>query len=438
MVFVLEEEEAPEGFQIEPKESILKTIGRHAKTIDRHAARSGARAAEAILGTPGDIFGTIESGLGGGAKLLGMPEEKVEKALKIARFLSPMGRLPTSTELKEQVTEPLTGEFLKPRGKAEEFADEIVGDAAAMILSRGRPIKSKRYLKGILGSFGVSAGANTASEAAGLAGAGEKTQMAVKVGSMLVLGSLGKGKPERYVNKLYKEANDTIKHNPSVDATGLVKSVTRLYHELSEGLGAPSEIAVMTKIEKLLAKVKNGKITVKELMASKRSLSEDMSKVIFESADRAAKSRARKLFKKVSSDIRQEIDAYGKKNPKFGKAYKDAEEGFGALAQSQKVGNFIHKNAKYSPASVLLYPLVGALGKATFPALAASAGLYKTAQIGYRLYKSSALRTHYKNVLKYAAQENAPAMNRSLKKLDEALIKEDKKKPSKGRFVLED
>ncbi len=438
MVFVLEEEETPQGVQVEPKEGVLKAIGRHAQTIDRHAARSGARAAEAILGTPGDIYGTIESALGGGAKLLGMPEEQVEKASKIASYLSPMGRLPTSTQLKEQITEPLTGEFLKPRGKGEEFADEMVGDAAALILSRGRPIKSKRYVKQVLGSIGVSAGANTASEGVGLLGAGEKTQMAVKVGSMMLLGLLGKGKPERYVSKLYKEANDAIKHNPSVDATALTKSVTRLYHELSEGLGAASEKAVMTKIEKLLAKVKNGKINVKELIASKRSLSEEMSKVVFESADRASKSRARKLFKKVSSDIRQEIDIYGKKNPKFGKAYKDAEEGFGALQQSQKVGNFIHKNAKYSPASVLLYPLVHAVGKATFPALAAGAALYKTAQIGYRLAKSSALRTHYKNVLKHAAQENAPAMNRSLKKLDEALIKDEGKKPSKARFVLED
>jgi ribosomal protein S20 len=177
---------------------------------------------------------------------------------------------------------------------------------------------------------------------------------------------------------------------------------------------------------------------VVELWASKRSLNEEMAKALFESPSKGAKARAKNLFKSVNKKINTELDKYAKDNPAFGKAYKSAEEGFAALAQSELLGNFIRNNAKYSPNSILLYPLIHAFPGTSAAAAAGGAGAYKGAQLAYRLAKSKALRTHYKNVLKAAAQGNSGAMNNNLKKMDEELSKQPKDKSSAGRFILED
>ena len=142
-------------------------------------------------------------------------------------------------------------------------------------------------------------------------------------------------------------------------------------------------------------------------------------------------------MKKIKLICRIKNNKYGQKNPKFGKACKDAEEGYGALAQSQIIGNFLKRHGK-TPKSLLLYPLVHAFPVPSLGSAVGAAGLYKGGQLGYRLAKSSALRTHYKNVLKEASKQNAAGMNRALKKLDEVLVKEDEKELSPGKFVLED
>ena len=108
MVFILEQRpQVPEE---------KETLG---ALTERSLARSGARAAESILGIPGELQSLMQLLGEKGAEALGVPEEVIKKTSKFAPLFTPFGKLPTSTEIKETITEPLTGEYLKPRGKIE-------------------------------------------------------------------------------------------------------------------------------------------------------------------------------------------------------------------------------------------------------------------------------------------------------------------------------
>jgi hypothetical protein len=250
-----------------------------------------------------------------------------------------------------------------------------------------------------------------------------------------MLGLVGKAKPQQLKSDLYTEAKKSLKDSPKVSSPTLQNTLRRLKKDVSKGLGAPSEKAVLSNVEKLQNKFKNGKIEVEELWASKRSLNEELQKIIVETQDKAAIGRARSLLKTVNIDIGRELKKYGKKNPKFGVPFKEAEEIHGAIEGSKMIGKFIKGKAKYSPLSPLLYPIVKNLHSSSIPVAVALGGAYKGAQLVYKMARSPTLAKHYASVLKNAAKENAPAMNRSLRQMDQELQKEKNKEDS-GRYKL--
>jgi hypothetical protein len=432
MAFVLEEEET-----VAPSKDFMAQFEEETtpQKIGRGVARSGARSLETLLGVPGDVQELLLSLVGEGAKKLGVPEETVETAKKFSKDFGMFPGLKTSTEIREKITEPLTGEYLKPKTKGEELSDDIVQDATSLLIPTKSP-KGLKVGKHILRAFGTAAGANLASELAGGLGAEETGKTAAKLGSMMLLGSIGKDSPKKYINNLYSQAEEAIKGAPKIDAKELGKNLKTLEKSLKSGLGAPSEKAVLSKLEELQKKIKKGQIGVDELWASKRSINEEMTKALFDTPSKAAKARAKNLFKQVNRDLNKELAKYGQQNKTFGNAFKNAEEGYAALQQSQLLGNFIKKNAKYTPLSPLLYPLVQAVPSPTAAGALGGAAAYKTGQIGYRLAKSPTLRKYYSQVLKEASRENAVGMNRALVKLDEELMKTEK--TAEGRFILED
>lgn len=431
MAFVLEEEEA-----VMPSVDFMPQFEQEttSQKIRRGLARSGARGVEAILGLPGDVQELVLSLVGSGARKLGVPEETVKTAKEFSKDFGILPGLMTSTEVREKITEPLTGEYLKPRSKAEELSDDIVQDAATLLIPMKSP-KSLKVGKHILKAFGTAAGANAASELAGKLGAEETGKTAAKLGSIMLLGSMGRSSPKKYIQNLYSQAEEAIIGAPKVEAKELGKNLKTLEKGLKKGLGAPSEKAVLSKIIDLQKKIKKGRIGVDELWSSKRSINEEMTKALFDTPSKAAKARAKNLFKQVNRDLNKELAKYGQENKAFGDAFKSAEEGYAALQQSQLLGNFIKKNAKYTPLSPLLYPLVQLAPSPTAAGALGGAAAYKTGQIAYRLAKSPTLRKYYSQVLKEASRENAPAMNRALRKLDEELMKTEK--TSEGRFILE-
>lgn len=87
----------------------------------RTGARTLARAGETIAGTPGNL---LSLALNAGNWVTG---KKIPGSETIQEYA-------TSEGIKKHVTEGLTGEYLKPQGKGEEYWDEFVGDTAGLLV----------------------------------------------------------------------------------------------------------------------------------------------------------------------------------------------------------------------------------------------------------------------------------------------------------------
>lgn len=424
MAFILEDEEVvkkPESFP---------------QKIHRNLARSGARAVESIVGLPGDIL-NVATGSGEWlSKKLGATPEEIERLRESRTFLDPSNLFPSSEKIREKVSSKVGDKYLEPKNKVEAFSDDIVSDLAAlMIPGKVKAPKSVRLINPFLKKLGIAAAGNIAKEGAKAVGAGEGAQQAIKLGAMVLTGAISRSAPKKLVSDLYKEADASIKGSPRIEAPELNKYVKNLKGELKQGLQAPSEKAVLSSLERLQSKIKNGKIGVKELWSSKRSINEEMAKALFETPAKGAKARAKNLYKGINRELNKELAKYGESNPEFGKAFQSAEDGYRALAKSQVIGNFArkHTNSKYAPMAAYLFKPI--FGKIAAPS-AATIGGYKGAQILYRISKSPTLRKYYKEVVQAAAQENAGAMNKSLSKLQNSL--ENTQKTPQNRYKLEE
>jgi hypothetical protein len=234
---------------------------------------------------------------------------------------------------------------------------------------------------------------------------------------------------EKYASSKYAQADSLLPQSAQVMAVNLQKKFNDLKKMVSKGTMAPSEKFIVDEVDAVLNKVKDGKINVAEAVASKRSLNEKVQNFIYTSPEKASKARARKLSTQISKELDSVIESYGKENPKFLKTYREANDAFGALAQSKTVSKFINKHApKYAPHTAggilaeiifrpdLLGPTIATAGIGTI--------LVKSGELLYRVLKSPTLSKYYFGVIKEATKENIPAMLNQYRKLDEGMKKD--------------
>lgn len=406
--------------QLRPDPS-LQRVGRQVK-------RGAARVGETLAGLPGDYASLPFSTMNLIANLTGSetPPPQYEEAQKILPILPPTG-----AQIKEK-TQALAPS-LKPQNKVEKFGDEILEDATALLSRPSKAAtKAPKYAKKFLKSIGVAVGSNVAAEGVGEVTGSEKAKSYTKMGTMLFLDMLKKN-PQKAVDKEYAKATALLKPNVTTKVTRLPTTIEKLRKMVSKGTDAPSEKFVKDELNKLERKIKPGKrMGVEEISATKRSLNEKLSEFIYNSSDRTAKARARKLLNQVQSDLKSELQEYGKKQPEWWKAYQNAEGSHAALAKSKVVGNFIKNNLSkklvYYPLASFLVGNPGAIAS-TLKTGSVAFIPYKTLQIGYRIYKSPVLRKHYTDLVKAAARNDAAAMNKNALALQKKLKEEDKKAP---------
>ena len=184
--------------------------------LGRTGARTLARAGESIAGLPGDI---ASAGLGlanyGISKVTGKPGP------------IPKLPLPTSEAIRENVTKPLTGNYLEPQSKNEQFYDDIIGDAAVLF----SPFKGKvPFAKGVAGALGRSAVGNTAKWATEQVTDSPVVGTGVKIGSMVLAGTLGGRKQLNTLkNDSYQKAFSKIKPNPKFNISPERSKIDQLH-----------------------------------------------------------------------------------------------------------------------------------------------------------------------------------------------------------------
>lgn len=368
--------------------------------LPRHASRIGSRIAETLGGIPGDVSKLIESGVFSGLeKIIGFPvtaEMKEDARQK---------RLPTSSELKE-FSQKKTKEFTSPKNKTEQSIDQFVETATGLF----GPMKFRKVL-------GVSLGSQAAKEGLNYLGAGEGAQEAGKLGTMFLLSTINPKGAMNYASNQYKLA-DNLAKGASIATPEFEKNLLSLQESLKKGITTPAKNIVLKPTEELIGKIKNGKIPVQDLTAAKRDINTLM-------GDPALLKREKNLLKGLGSYVDKAIKPFEKINPEFSKAYRPANEIYGAISQGNKASNFISKAV--GPKSVL-GTIAGEviLGHPEFiPGTLATAGAVtlsaKAIDFFTRLSKSPELQKYYSKAMTAALMENTGALRTYSDKIDKFL-----------------
>lgn len=405
----------PENIDSSEAESLPSTIG-------RNIARTTSRIGEQVAGIPGDIFSLINEYIAKPTveKLTGKPGVSYEETM--------LGKLLPTTEKHREATTKTLGKLVQPQNDVEKFFDNVFQDATSLAIPglKGAKLASKGAK-----SLAIATAANTLGDLTKDITADEKKASMAKMGSLFALSLLDKKKAAQAVGELYKPLEEKISKLAPVSAKNLEQDLVFLQNKLRKGTLAPSEKFVYDEAQLILDKISNSKISPEELWASKRSLNEKLTKVLFDTPEKASQQRARKLAKNIGYSLDQSLKQTSKQDPNFYKDLKKANQAFGVVSESNWITKYIENNMKYNPVT---HGLIQLFENQIGSTASAAALPYGAVKIMYRISQSPVLAKHYMKILKSAAEQNAPVLNREMEKLDKKIQQDQKKE----KFILID
>lgn len=389
--------------------------------ILRHAVRGTSRILETVVGLPGDIV-TF-------AKTIGekLPEEpalfKRDPSFVQKYGKKALEKLPTSQDIRK-VTNYLSGGFSEPENAKEKFADEFLELGTTLSIPLKDPNKFLALLKG-MGKAAVAKGVKKGAEAYGFE---EKGQAVAEIGSLMLLGLLGKKSADAFVSDQYKKAQEALPKNVIIPASGIEKNLSKLESNLKKGgVITAAESPVLKDIEDFRKVVKGDIIEASDLIPAYHKLNRQMtSKKLFDELGKGERKALKRNYDQFKNVVSKNIDKLESGYPEFYKTWKDANQAFATIQQSKRLSRnaqrFIKRNPHFSGylAADLIFQKPIAAG-----ATVATAGALKTGELISRVAKSPTLRKHYIQVLDAALKENEVEFVKRMNRLEKELQKEE-------------
>jgi hypothetical protein len=387
------------------------------REIERAQAQLTSRGLESFLGAPGDIASFLTGMFG--------KEQEV---------------LPTSKKLREFSEKSSLG-YTKPKNEFEEDIGNIVSDVASMAIPGSGHYSFAR-------NIGIPIVGGLIKEGLKYNNSSEKSQAYGKVGSMIALDLISRrsGGVKKYVDTLYKKADQSLPKGVSVKASGLDSALTKLEETLSAGGSRPTTKKSLEKLNEIRKEIKNDKIDIKRLAAYRPSINEAIEEIggfNFEIPKKLKPQTIRNL-NQVKSEVIKTLDQYGEKfNPEFLKYNKSANEAYAAMQKSNVIANFIKDKVPYTPQSKSVQALfsyapvagaaaLGSMSPVSGAAAIGGAGAYQGFKVLHRVMNSPTLRKYYLNVLKESTAGNISQTSKNLKALDIAIDEKDDR-PREGK-----
>jgi hypothetical protein len=368
----------------------------------------------AVLGAPGNLMNlTRQAGHGLAdfvANYLGQPQLE-----------SPKSFIPGTPEI-EKGFDVLTGSKFKPTEEQKPMY-ELGQDITSMLLPGSTGLK---YWQKVA----IPIAAQSAKQGVKLFKGTENQQEIAKMGVMLSLSLAGIGNGEKYAKDLMAQSKSLIQPGTQFDSKPFEKGINSLKNSpWYKGADLPYKRPAKALVEAIERNVSAGKIDGQMAI----QLREDANQMLgnlgaFEVKGAGNKRNAVRLVNEVKDSIIKGIDQYGKNvDPVFGKAYQEANQAYSVVEQSKKISNFLRDHAPVVKSAALKALLFGGEIAATVlkpsaaGTIAGGTGLYKGYQIMDRIMKSPKLREYYRSVLLNAFKQDAPAVAKSIKKLDAEL-----------------
>lgn len=377
--------------------------------IGRTGARTLARAGESIAGLPGDIVSGVT----------GLVNYGVNKLTGLQGPLEDIG-LPTSEGIRKNVTQRLTGDYLEPQGSGEEFYDQIIGDAASLLV----PLKGKvPFAKAVGGALARSAIGNTAQWAAEKVTDSPLVGVGAKIGAMALASTAG-GRKElgNLKNQSYKDAFSKIPEKAKFNFNPEKQKLEKLANTISKG-DRPDKKFILERFQAIdNVSPEIGRAGIKDMI----DLKQDWNKYL---SDPSLSKSSRDSIKQAVGIVNDGIKRYGLKNPEFFKPYQVAEELTGALQSTNYVQKVLAKHPalrdKVNNPILQKFLWGGAfygVGHASIPALAGVGATALTAKETAKAYqllsRSPVAQRYYKDVIEATFKNDVKAIAKNLSKLD--------------------
>ncbi len=302
--------------------------------LARRTGATVARGAESLLGLPGNI-------VSGGVNLLsaatgGRTPTSEQLAQKdIAKGVpSWLAKAPTSEQFRK-VTKAATGEHLEPQTPGEAGWDEIVGDAATLMLGGpGGLAKKAATALGIssAGNF-TKWGLESATGSPLIGGIG-------KLGATLLAGTLGTRNELNNLRKTsYEDAFKKIPQNKRFKFNPETSKINAELRRIKKDSFPDKEFVIdrLNEYKNLTTKGRPPKVS--EVVRIKQGWNDHLRDRAKDLGDTAK----RELHKAVDT-LNGGIHRYGGTNQAFWKPYSVGEELTYGLRNQESIGNFINKH----------------------------------------------------------------------------------------------
>ena len=381
--------------------------------VTRNLARGAARAGEAFLGLPGDI---VQGGLGltnlGIEKVTGK-ESPLPKELPVA----------TSDWYRQNITKPLTGEYLEPKGKIEKGIDDVIGDFTSLMVPVGPALGAGKAL--------AAAGlGNLASWVTEGIGGSQGQQGAAKMGAMLLATAVNPGSLKKHMKSLYSAAEASIPEDAVVFANPVKKQISETQKKLQYGGSTPIKNEMKYKIGELEGKIDKGRMKVKDVWAFKR----DFNELIRNKGGTPELSGIEKDLAPFVNSLDQTLKKYGDVNKKFKyKELKQADDIWQGMNVHSGIKKFLRNTV--TPKNIIVGGLFGmshphALSKGIPAALATRYGVEAIEPI----VRSKAIMKYYAKTAASAALKDKNATIRNFRNLEKVVEQEHPESKSSGMY----
>ncbi len=446
--FEEEEEEDPLAkYRTKPPEK-ENAITSFAKDIPRKQYGIAARVGETILGAPEDIrkgFGTLlDMTLGNASEYLtGKKQPELREFLKNPPVYGALsGKLPTSEDVKENVTKPLskaiTGDenILEPKSEPEKFVQEATKTLTQLSLPGG--------------------GASTWAQRTALAFAGETAKEATKylgfdpskqeIAKLATLGitSLAQiGNAPQFARQYFQQQRNAIPRGVRFNAQPMQQRLNQIRNSEWFRVGDPASTrAARALVDDVEGLVNNGTVGARDAMRMREVINEAAENLGAFAVDRRHRGAHAGHVNEVRDALIHGMEqTLGHQYPNWWGEYQNANAVFGITRRSSALGDFIASNyAKplVSEAGKVLFGNAIAKGGAGVAKLALATGAIATGakaiELTNRIMRSPTLRRYYQDVVAQAGRQDAAAMSKALSKFDEESAKEEKS--TKARRVL--
>lgn len=335
---------------------------------------------------------------------------------------------PTSSELRE-ISEEITGGYTKPRTFAEEKIGNVIGDITSSLLGGKKSIKNNLF---------IPLGANLIETAMETANFEKKSQTYGKLGSWFLMGLAANKNANKFAGELQNQARNNIIPNTPFSMQKLGNELRPLNRKWISG--DPRSQSAKSQINDIISDIRQNKNTVDDLITRIDAINAEIDlKGGFDYAMKVPKTvriAEIKNLNKVKGAIYNTLEESLINQPGSFNKFIEAQQATAAIGKSNKFMEFAKKHWKQS-ASIGLGSLLGGLYFDPTMAAIGSASLialHKTGQVAMRMAKSPQLKKYYLNAVKASSENNIPVFIQNMEKLDNQMLKEEKKTKKTFKF----